>query len=710
MKNIKTQIQVTLVAFFMLFSISSNAQRTCGHTDAMHDLQTHDSTIKSKIDRIENYTQNYIARKNGARNQAVNYQIPVVVHILYNTQAQNISDAQIQSQIDSLNKDYNLLNRNFANTPAYFKTFAASTNFTFKLATIDPKGRPTNGITRTATSVTQFSFSDAMKYSSSGGIDAWNPDSYLNIWVCKLNGVLGFAYGPSAAGKDNDGVVISNDCFGTIGNLQAKFNLGRTATHEIGHYFNLNHIWGDKNDCTGDDKVSDTPQHKTSNFGCPTYPSKLCAATNSNGEMFMNYMDYSDDVCMTMFSQGQADRMVAALTGPRASLLSSQALDIPILKGNDVSLDALFCNSNGQLVASTNNLEVNLINVGTNVLTSASFKIINNAGNEIFTQSWIGNIASLKSATVSLLNVPFNNLGVQTYKLIAAMPNNLQDENNKNDTLTFSISNPGTATLPYVLDFENATLASTNLGIENPDKSVTWNVYNIGANNSTKSIGIKNYVYNDANGQEDNVILPALDIVTGSKLNFDYAHAVYTSSLSGGDSLQVSVSYFDSLANSFDCNTKLSKEVIWAKGGTALITANPKFTTQDYIPKSNEWVTETVDLSKYVGKKINIHFTNITDWENNTYLDNIKVAGLKSGLENDVNKFTIYPNPASNKVIITSESNIQLIHFLDLSGKIGLSVEGNVENGIDISALNNGIYIVKVVFDGGIEYQKIIKN
>jgi hypothetical protein len=256
--------------------------------------------------------------------------IPVVVHIVHRTAAENISDAQIHSQIEALNRDFRRLNPDVASVPAPFAPLAADARIEFRFAARDPRCQPTSGITRTRTSVTGFDSDDAVKFSASGGHDAWPADRYLNIWVANLDGgLLGYAQfpgGPSAT----DGVVIAHDAFGTIGTAAAPFDRGRTATHEIGHWLDLLHIWGDDGlGCSGSDNVADTPNQAGSNGGCPQFPHVSCS-NGPNGDMFMNYMDYTDDACMFMFTAGQAARMDAALYGPRASLLGSNALVPPL--------------------------------------------------------------------------------------------------------------------------------------------------------------------------------------------------------------------------------------------------------------------------------------------------------------------------------------------------------------------------------------------
>ena len=272
--------------------------------------------------------------------------IPVVVHVLFNNQEQNISDQQALSQIDALNKDYRRMNADTANTPAPFKNVAADTRIVFCLAKVDPQGKNTTGIIRKYTKESIFLADDAMKFSSSGGDDAWDATKYLNIWVCNLFGrTLGYAVLPGSP-ANRDGVVMKYNVFGTTGAVIAPYNKGRTATHEIGHWLGLRHLWGDNN--CGDDGIADTPPQQAGNNYCPTFPHLSSCSINGSGDMFMNYMDFTDDACMNLFTQGQktAMRSLFALGNPRNSFLNSSVCDssnaqggpLPVVDDNNDSL------------------------------------------------------------------------------------------------------------------------------------------------------------------------------------------------------------------------------------------------------------------------------------------------------------------------------------------------------------------------------------
>jgi Pregnancy-associated plasma protein-A len=301
------------------------AQRACA-TDEVNErlLRTVPGYAEARSE-IENRTGRVLAFGSAVLRTGCT-QIPVVVHVVFRTAAENISDAQIQSQIEVLNADYRATNPDRSSTPPVFAPLIGDARVTFKLADVDPAGAPTSGITRTSTSNSSFnSDTDNVKSVATGGVDPWPADRYLNIWTCgnlrdtagrPLLGYAQFPGGPPAT----DGVVILQSAFGTTGTAAAPFNLGRTATHEIGHWLNLRHIWGDDGTgCTGDDFVADTPNAGGPNFGTPTFPHISCG-NGPNGDLFMNYMDYVDDAAMFMFTHGQVDRMQAALDGPRSSI------------------------------------------------------------------------------------------------------------------------------------------------------------------------------------------------------------------------------------------------------------------------------------------------------------------------------------------------------------------------------------------------------
>jgi hypothetical protein len=318
-----------LIAATLLISGNAIAQRVCGTNEVLARQLLEDPSLKDKMAEIERQTQQFV--QSGGAHDRVAVTIPVVVHVVYNTSTQNISDAQIQSQLTVLNADYRKLNADVANTPSPFQQYTADCEVNFCLATQTPSGTATTGVERRQTTTTSFSTNDNVKHYNTGGLDAWDASKYLNLWVCNLSGgVLGYAQFPGGT-PATDGVVIAYTAFGNTGTAQAPYNLGRTATHEVGHWLNLYHIWGDDNGaCNGSDQVTDTPNQGAENYGCPAFPHVSCS-NGPNGDMFMNYMDYTDDACMYMFTQGQKTRQQSlfASGGARYSLLSSPGCNAP---------------------------------------------------------------------------------------------------------------------------------------------------------------------------------------------------------------------------------------------------------------------------------------------------------------------------------------------------------------------------------------------
>ncbi|MDQ3021040.1 MAG: zinc metalloprotease [Bacteroidota bacterium] len=308
------------------FNSGTPDKRNCQTMEVFDRLKIEDPDYERRLNEIELQIQDFI--KNHPQNERLVIDIPVVVHVVYKTSAENISTAQVQSQIDILNQDFRKLNSDVSGVPTVFQSSVADCMINFCLASRDPNGAATTGITRTQTTKKSFSTNDFVKYTSRGGKDAWDRNKYLNIWVCNLALYLGYAQFPGGPAA-TDGVVIGHKYFGNTGTAVYPFNKGRTATHEVGHWINLRHIWGDDGTgCTGSDLVTDTPNQADENYGCPGFPTISCS-NGPNGEMYMNYMDYTDDRCMFMFSNGQSSRMTATLNGTRATILTSNGCSAP---------------------------------------------------------------------------------------------------------------------------------------------------------------------------------------------------------------------------------------------------------------------------------------------------------------------------------------------------------------------------------------------
>jgi len=323
-------MRTILVGIAILFTSLIHAQRSCGSTDYGKQQALLNPGLSERASQIESFISQQRLSAKTEEESGKTLRIPVVVHLLYSNGNENIPDEQIRSQIDALNRDFRRKNADSTQTPARFASLAADITIEFALATADPQGRPTNGIIRKQSSTTYWNTDDHIKFASYGGDDAWDSKSYLNIWIGNLRSLLGYA---SVLGGDpsRDGVVINYSAFGTV-RTAAPYNLGRTTVHEVGHWLGLKHIWGDS--YCGDDGVEDTPPQGNFTTGCPSSFRSSCN-NGSKGDMYMNFMDYTDDACMNLFTGGQKERILALFKdgGYRNSLLQSRGLENPWTEG-----------------------------------------------------------------------------------------------------------------------------------------------------------------------------------------------------------------------------------------------------------------------------------------------------------------------------------------------------------------------------------------
>jgi len=320
--------------------------RCINMTDYEQMLEQRDTTRKARRMAAETMMSKWIANQSTERIASVQteYSMPIVFHVLWNSDSvhEKISLAQIRRQVQVLNHDYTRSNQDAVNTPAAFASVAASFHLMFCLAKTDPSGNPTTGVVYKQTSATSFSQgTDWVKYPSHGGDTIWNPQKYLNIWICNLNGgILGYSELPTSPLDNTFGSVILFQAVGDSGYLPLQdYNLGRTITHEVGHLLNLHHPWGDDGGlCPGsggtDDGCADTPPEgndKNDGFGdgggptfnAPVFPYTDNCSTVSPGIMFENFMEYTNDNVMNLFTNDQYTIALATIAGPLANVAAS---------------------------------------------------------------------------------------------------------------------------------------------------------------------------------------------------------------------------------------------------------------------------------------------------------------------------------------------------------------------------------------------------
>lgn len=415
----KNKLLLIALAGLTILSFDANAQgKKCATMEILNKRISNDPSIKERMRISEINTQKWIAehpkQKRGG-SQIIT--IPVVFHVIWNDPIENVSDNQIYSQLDIINDDFRLLNADSLDDTHPFWPVTADTEIEFCLASVDENGDATTGITRTQTSVVTWDDTnqDDIKSSANGGKDNWDATEYLNIYIVNLDGgTLGFATFPDelATNPFMDGVVIRYEAFGDIGtagsgNFQAN-DAGRTATHEVGHWLNLRHIWGDT--ICGDDLVADTEIAEDANYQCPSFPynDNSTCGSGPDGEMYMNYMDYVDDDCMNMFTAGQAARMQAALIGPRIGLLTSNGC------GSPNSIAKKFNERSVELYPNPNNGNFTL-NVKNSNIKNATISIFNVLGE---------NVKNINLTNINSTQIDLSEFGIGAYYLQVTAENN----------------------------------------------------------------------------------------------------------------------------------------------------------------------------------------------------------------------------------------------------------------------------------------------
>lgn len=549
-------------------------------------------------------------------------QIPVVVHVIHNGtpegEGANIPFSQIQAQIDILNQDYSRQNPDANNTPDEFANLAASANIEFVLAKQDPNGLPTNGVNRVAGSKSVYTPDDDALI---GQLALWPPEEYMNIWVVPLQApYLGYSAFPISeelpgldfppATRETDGVTIDYRMFGTGGNASNNSG-GRTATHEIGHYFGLRHIWGDGG-CDADDFVEDTPNQGMANNSCLTSPRFTCESR----DMVENFMDYTPDRCMSLFTQGQVERMDVVLnfSPRRASLVNGRATQAPNLLANDLAVQAIV--NPQDFICEPNVLpQITILNVGSNPVTSAQLAISLN-GQNLQRRNFSVNLQPGEKTTLSFDRLTLPTGASNEFKVEITSVNGTTDSDLTNNTLITHPRIQPAITLPYA--FKNNDFTSL-WGRKNADGGVTWSRMNVAVDGQQQTLIYLNGFDYETQGELDYFISPRINLAgaPGAQLKFELAYGSYPNP-DFQESLLVAVST--------DCgNTFELLDAPYRKTGESLQTVAS--TSEKFIPdREQQFRTEIVDLGRYAGEgEIRIAFVSINGYGNNLYIKDIEI-------------------------------------------------------------------------------------
>jgi len=711
---------ITLSFFIVssqLFGFGPN--KTCGTMDGYAERIQNNPELLDEINEREAKLQAYI-NKAKAENRKLGagdiVTIPVVFHVIWNVEAENISEEQIQSQLDVLNEDFSGNNPNIGETLPQFQNLVTDMEIEFCLAQQDPNGLPTSGITRTYTDSLFFSragtnSNQPVKFTALGGKDAWPNDQYLNFWVCDLDPeLLGYAQFPPSFGTggfsspDTDGVVCDYQYTGREGPIISlnSSSLGSTATHEVGHWIGLRHIWGD-GACAVDDFVLDTPNSDDSNFGC------LMSHVSCNSlDMVQNFMDYSDDDCTLMFTHGQKDRMSVIFEpgGDRASLVNSIGCQPSQVENLDAQLIEIlspvpFSNSCEEEITPS----IQVRNYGFETITELVIRVRVDGNLELI-HEWDGTLVTGDYVEIEMdaIDVEPGSHDVSiTLHEINGGDDDFIDDNSTEVTIQIKGGE-----LPVEEGFEEVAFPPAFFEVDNPDINKTWTLTNDVSHSGAQSMYIRCYNYGNQSTYDD-LILPTIDMTNydGPILEFYSAYARYDSEDS--DTLEVLVSG--------DCGE--SFDSVYKRSGALLASAGN--TTSEFFPTESEWKDNSIDLSDYIGNPtVIVKIRCINSFENNLYIDDINLRNESPpvGIEELelTEKVNLYPNPATNSfnVLFDSQLNEDItISVKDVSGKLLINQVYSNENGtnqisINASSLPAGIYFVNTTSNTIDETKKLI--
>lgn len=727
MKN----IFIPLFIFF-LFSLSINdsvAQQKkpstkCGNSKLLKDFLNKGAAATRQFHesekRITEMMLEIRARKQQNRTEAI-INVPVVFHIVLSNPAV-VTDADINNQLEVLNADYSGTNTDKVNLPAPFQPLFANSNIRFCLAQRTPDNEPTTGIERITSSViSSFGPGDPVKHTNAGGADVWDVNQYLNIWISATPaGFLGYGKIPGINDLpvDEDGVVIN---YRTLpGTNFAPYNLGRTAVHEVGHYFRLLHIWGDDDGaCTGSDfpdapAMDDTPNQASETGGCPSGIVVDACTAVAPGILYENYMDYTNDACMNMFTKGQATRMEAAIALYRSGLLTSTACTPVTLLGRNIKNEKIIYPTS-VVCSSSFQPSVKIKNLGSSTVTTLTLTaLIDGAAGS--TTNWTGNLTSLAETTITLNSINGYTAGNHSLTVYTSLPNGQADENVVNDTSKSAFVYPVAVGNSIKEGFESTTFPPTGWAIDNPDNSLTWERTTLAAKSGNASVRMHNYEY-VVNNEKDLLITPIFPVNNADStfLTFQLAAVTFSSPSSGGiefDTLQVLVTS--------DCGA--TYQSVYKKGGAALITSPTKTDgyDQDFVPTADEWRKDSIYLTPYLSglQNVQVIFKNISNYENNVYLDDINLYNYFINPILKEKGLLITPNPFSSSFYVQHYPNPVKLRGIGVYNSLGQLImrrnfaDGHASSNIEInlSGKQTGIYFVKLVYSDKTVTRKILKT
>lgn len=704
-----TSSSIRYISALVIFVYTSGlmAQDHCGTMPRLDSLFEKNSSLRERFEQNRDRFNLRLQQRKGIsqreENTGIIYTIPVVFHIVLSDPSV-VTDAQIQAQLDKLNNVFSGTNADSSSIPSWFKSLFAKSKIRFCLAQRTPDGAPSTGITRTVSSSNSFTYDDKVKYANSGGNNSWNTNDYYNVWICRLsNDLLGYATFPEDGNADAQGVVI--DYRSLPGGSYTNYNTGKTLCHETGHYFNLYHIWGDDDGaCSGTDYIDDTPNQANSSTGCSAGIKTDRCTTGGNGIMYQNYMDYSYDACLLMFTTEQVERMESALLTYRPSLLSSQACTPVTLYNNDAALLSI-SEPAQRLCAPSYTPLISIRNKGRENLTALSITVmLNEEVKEVY--NWTGNLASWDTASIRLPQYPIEE-GDYTLSVKLSNPNGKTDEDSTNDLAAAPV-------LYYkAMDaieesFEEAGSIPVGWDIVSNENTPGWSKTNDIASSGATSMQKTTDAF--GNGRKALLRMPETYFthVDSAYLTFKIAAApaVAATGRTSIDTLEVLVSR--------DCGN--SYQTLYKKYGSSLVTKTAAATM--FSPSASEWRKDTVNLLNYIDKGNVLLAFRISNYnQSNIYIDDINIFTITVNPNLKAQGFLATPNPTTGIVNVQfypAPEKLRAVQVYTISGQLIRNIISS--NGalsmytIDLGSQPSGVYIVRALFSDKVIVRKIIKR
>lgn len=673
-----------LIYSLLVIATFASAQNEfkCGQDMANDYLFSQDKTAKKRFEQLIKDANALSASGVRLKTSSASYTIPVVFHILHLGGSENISDAQIHDAVAIMNRDFRKQNADTTSIIAQYLPLAADCEIEFRLATLDENGMCTNGITRHYTQNTDW-VANTANYAYT-----WDRTKYLNIYVVRTmqNGAAGYTYLPGQASAAADAIVALHSYVGSIGT--SNVFTSRTLTHETGHWFNLQHVWGSTNQpgvACGDDGVTDTPITK-GHTSC-NLSSAVCNA--SIVENVQNYMEYA--YCSKMFTQGQKNRMLNCIVGGIAGRdnLSTNANLIATGVINPIAN----CAPKAEFL-------FNPVTCIGNNFTFTDYSYNGTANTWLWSSPSAANTSTLQNGVLS-----FTNSGIATVKLKVSNVFGV-DSIEKQTLIVLAGLNSGTLNLTQSFETvfpDNNWIATT------PQYGSGFKTNTVTAVTGTNCVWVNNY-YDNPNGAVSffSPLYNLQNIINAPQLSFKYAYTQQVAS--NNDALNVYVST--------NCGSTWTQA--YSKSGSQLNTTGTLVSTAFLNPQPSQWVTETINLSSYTGNQevaVKFEFTPFASAPgNNIFIDDINMSGIVGIKDNAkvYNDAKVYPNPTEGilnvELEMLNDKNIQ-IQLLNALGQVLINETPTSQHStFNIQNLNSGIYFLRISSDKGSKVVKVVRE